>query len=97
MNDAITDSQPSAMSSHRVWSPAQAPALAKDAANLAMTLLRHAGRPEASFFAATPDSQLRSPDSFLPTAFSFAPVHLSALAGAAATARSPTVASTKVR
>ena len=91
----IVESQPSAMSSHRVWSPAQTPALAKAAANFPMTLLSHAARPEGSFVAATLAWHLSRPASFLPTAFSFAPVHLSARAGTAAMAKRTSAAKTK--
>jgi hypothetical protein len=79
-NAAVAESQASAMSSHRVSSPPQVPAFAKATENFAMTLLWHAARPELSFVAATLDWQRRRPDSFLATALSLAPVHLSAFA-----------------
>ncbi len=73
-------SQPSAIISQFTWSPAQVPALVKAAENFSFTFASHADSPEESFVAATFAWQPRRPDSFLPMAFSFAPVHLSAWA-----------------
>jgi hypothetical protein len=84
---AMAESQASAMSPHRTSSPTQVPAFPKAALNFPMTFVSHADSPEKSPVAATFAWQPSRPDSFFARAFSFAPVHRSAWAGVALTAR----------
>src|SRR5438045_2556338 len=91
MAEATLVSQSSAVFSHVVSSPRQRPALPKTLENLTLTFVSQAESPDESFVAATLDWHPRRPDSFLPIAFSFAPVHLSARAGWAAKTKSAMV------
>src|SRR2546427_9836330 len=88
MAEATLVSQSSALSSQVISSPTHAPALPKIVENLPEAFISQAESPDVSFLAATWDWQPRRPDSFLPTAFSFAPVHLSARAVPAPTTTS---------
>jgi hypothetical protein len=91
----MTESQASAMSSHRISSPTQVPDFPKAALNFPTTFVSHADIPEKSAVAATFAWQLSRPDSFFARAFSFAPVHRSAYAGVALTARRTKAPTTK--